>query len=252
MLPPVEIIELARIMGDPAHDLCIEAEGNVSCIGPDGVLWIKGSGKAMRNISADGFACCSMAPVLAAVRAESPVSETQAREILNASKLDRGPASPSTETYMHALILSVPDTKFVAHGHPTPLLSVLCHPKAPEWASKRLFPDEIVLLGPATCFVPYVAPGLPLAMAIDRASQDFRTAHGIEPKTFWLQNHGLIVTGRTAREVTSALLMAVKAARVLLGLLQTGAEPRWLSEAEVDQIYNWPDEHARQRALWGA
>jgi len=250
VLPPVELIELARAMGDPAHDLCILAEGNVSCRSKEGHLWIKGSGSSMRGIAADGFACVRTAPVLEAVRLQAPMSEAAARELLNSSKLDRGRALPSTETFMHASLLERLGGGFLAHGHPTPLLSLLALPESEEWAAKRLFPDEIVLCGPASCWVPYVAPGLPLAQEIDRRSDTFVARHGIEPKSFWLQNHGLIVHGKTHREAQSAALMAVKAARVLLGALQTGRAPRWLTDAEVDQIYRWPDEHARQRALW--
>ncbi len=237
-------------MGDPAHDLCILAEGNVSCQAKEGQLWIKGSGSSMRGIAADAFACVKTPGVLEAVRLQAPMSETAARELLNAAKLDRGRALPSTETYMHALLLARSRGGFVAHGHPTPLLALLALPEAEEWATKRLFPDEIVLCGPASCWVPYVAPGLPLAQEIERRAEAFVARFGIEPKAFWLQNHGLIAVGKSHKEALGAALMAVKAAHVLLGALQTGRVPRWLTDAEVDQIYRWPDEHARQRALW--
>lgn len=251
MLPPVELIELARVLGDPINDLCIEAEGNVSAAGDNGTLWIKGSGLAMKGISADGFACVQTRTVLDAVRLGTPMPETGARDLLNRAKVDRGAAIPSTETFMHASLLARPGSRFIAHGHPTPLLSLLVLPEVEAYCNKRLFPDEIVLCGPATCFIPYVAPGLPLAQEIDRRADAFAEKYGVEPKTFWLENHGYIAVGRTHREAISASLMVVKAARVLLGALQTGQEPKWLTDREVDQIYRWPDEHERQRRLWG-
>lgn len=249
MSPPIELIELARWLGDPAHDCCIEAEGNVSARTPLG-LWIKGSGARMAGIHADGFAHCRIEPVLAAVRSSESLSEAETRATLNGSKMDSGPLWPSTETFMHALLIAE-GASYVAHSHPTPILSLLCRSDAEQFADKRLFPDEIVLLGPASSFVPYTAPGLPLARELAKRKAAFSSHFGVEPKTYLLENHGLIVVGQSAREVTAACAMAVKAARVLLGCLQSGAEPKFLSREEVDQIFRWPDEHARQRALWG-
>lgn len=251
MRPPDDLIHLARFMGSPDNELCIEAEGNVSAALASGELWIKGSGVPMRTIEGEGFALVDPPPIVEAVRSDRPIGEAEARALLNDSKRDGGPASPSTETFMHASLLSRSSYRFVAHGHPTPLLSLLVSQGAEEWATKRLFPDEIVLCGPASCWVPYVAPGLPLAREIERRATIFAGAYGIEPKTFWLQNHGLIVLGESHREAMSAAAMAVKAARVMLGALQLGQDVRWLTDAEVDQIYNWPDEHARQQRLWG-
>jgi rhamnose utilization protein RhaD (predicted bifunctional aldolase and dehydrogenase) len=237
-------------MGDPQNDLCIEAEGNVSgCESPEDI-WVKGSGIPMRGITEEGFARVSTTQILEAVRSLAHLGEGEARDLLNAAKTDDGPASPSTETFMHAVLLARSEFRFVAHGHPTPLLSLLVLQEAEQWASKRLFPDEIVLCGPAACWVPYVPPGLPLAREIDRSASVFLHKYGIEPKSYWLQNHGLIVLGRTHREAMSAAAMSVKAARVLLGALQSGRGLRWLTDAEVDQIYRWPDEHARQQRLW--
>lgn len=250
MQPPIELIHLAHAMAEPAADLCILAEGNVSCSVKAGRIWIKGSGQEMREIGPAGFACVDVATILEAVLSSRAISETAAREVLNKAKVDAGPAVPSTETYMHASLLARTGRGFVAHGHPAPLLSLLTLPEAEGWATKRLFPDEIVLCGPASCWIPYVAPGLPLAREIEQRSEAFRVRFGIEPKSYWLQNHGLIVVGQTAREAEAGALMAVKAARVLLGALQTGKEVRFLDDLEVDQIYNWPDEHARQKALW--
>lgn len=198
-------------------------------------------------IGSDGFSRVALAAVLDLIR-DSNHDETALRRALDAARLD-GPA-PSTESFMHASLMSLCGARVVVHTHPEPILSLVCLPEAPQWAGRRLFPDEIVCCGPATAFVPYVAPGLPLARELEERCRAFHEGCGQWPKTLWLENHGLITIGATIAEAEAATAMAIKAARVLLGALQTGREPRWLSEDEVAQIHHWPDEHARQRMLF--
>jgi rhamnose utilization protein RhaD (predicted bifunctional aldolase and dehydrogenase) len=250
MPPPRELIELAHAMADPALDAAILAEGNVSAsCGPDS-FWIKASGCSMVGANESSFVEVSYEPVLQAL--DNPSSnEVEVRKRLNDARIDPNTtALPSTETFMHAYLLSLPEIRFVAHTHPTPLLSLLSLESGADLAKRRLFPDEIVLCGAAACWVPYVAPGLPLALEIIGAVTLFQAAYGVHPKTIWLENHGLITLGKTAKEAESATRMSVKAARVALGALQTGQPIRWLEDSEVQQIGNWPDEHYRQRLLW--
>ncbi|HWA83974.1 MAG TPA: class II aldolase/adducin family protein [Fimbriimonadaceae bacterium] len=245
---PNELLSLARAMAAPENDLCILAEGNVSARAGEDSFWVKGSGQAMGAMGVDGFSLVRLRQVCEAVDGDF-ADDGAIRQALNDACVE-GP-SPSTETFMHASLLQLPGVSFVGHTHPTPLLSLLCLSDARDYATRRLFPDEIVCCGPAACFVPYVAPGLELARSIRRETAAFLVKHGITPKTFWLENHGLIAVGATAKEVESACLMSVKAARVLLSALQSGRTVKWLTVEEVAHIYNWPDEHARQKALWG-
>ena len=251
MPPPRELVELAHAMADPLLGAAILAEGNVSAsCGPE-TFWIKASGKSMGGADASSFVEVCYEPVLQAL--DHPLSDERAvRALLNASRVDETAESiPSTECFMHAFLLSLPEVKFVAHTHPAPLLSLLCLEDGADLAAKRLFPDEIVLCGAASCWVPYVALGLPLALEIVGAVTLFQAAYGVQPKTLWLQNHGLIALGGTAKEAESATRMSVKAAEVALGALQAGKAIRWLEDREIQQIASWPDEHYRQRQLWG-
>jgi rhamnose utilization protein RhaD (predicted bifunctional aldolase and dehydrogenase) len=243
-----DLLDLAHFLAAPGLEMCLLAEGNVSGRCDETCFWVKGSGQEMAAMSAQGFSRID-SEKLAKVMYKPFSSDEEIRAALNATCLEGPP--PSTETFMHGLLLGQPGIHFVAHTHPTSLLSLLCLPGCQDWAARRLFPDEIVCCGPATCFVPYVAPGLELARAIARESALFQDRHGVRPKLYWLENHGMIAVGASCREVKAACLMAVKAARVLLGALQTGHEPKWLTDAEIAHIYNWPDEHARQRALFG-
>lgn len=237
-------------MAEPGLDAAILAEGNVSCQGGEGTIWVKASGHGMVGIGPEGFVEVEIEPVVAALD-RSVRDETAVRELLNMARVDPSvSAVPSTETFMHAWLLGLADVGFVAHTHPVSLLSLLVLADGESLARRRLFPDEIVLCGAASAWVPYVAPGLPLAIEIRASVLRFQEQYGVLPKTIWLQNHGLITLGRSLKEAESATRMAVKAARVTLGALKTGKQVRWLSEEEIQQIANWPDEHFRQRLLW--
>lgn len=245
-----ELVTLSRTLGDPAHDLAILAEGNTSARADEGAFYVKASGFSMRTIGAHGFVLVRSHPIMQAL-AGPDLTDDEVRQVLaNARLTTTGEAMPSVETFMHAYLLDLPGVTLIGHAHPTPLLTLLSLENARELAKQRLFPDEIVCCGPASAFVPYVDPGLPLARAIKAAVEEYVEEYGSVPKTIWLQNHGLIALGKSSREIESAMLMSVKAARVWLGALSTGQALRPLTSVQIDRIHTRPDEHYRQRLLW--
>jgi L-ribulose-5-phosphate 4-epimerase len=251
MSVPHSLIELAHDLAEPSLDASILAEGNVACAAGDERLWVKASGHRMGGIAASGFTEVWRAPVLRALD-EPPPHEDAVRDVLNGARCapDRDPA-PSTETYMAALLLQLPGIEFVAHTHPTALIALLSTKEGQNYARMRLFPDHVVFCGPASCWVPYVPPGLPLALEMRKSLQDFQRDWSQPPKAIWLQNHGLITVGASAKEAACATFLSIKAARALLGALQTGAPLAPMTRAQVEQIANWKDEHFRQQLLWG-
>jgi len=243
--PAKDLVWLSRMLGDPAHDLAILAEGNAS-MKTGGTFLVKASGRELASLDEDGLVEIDLERAVAALDGPA-LSDEQTRDALrNVSKSE---LMPSVETFVHAYLLTLPGAAFVGHTHPTPLLSLLCTPLAQNLAASRLFPDEIVCCGPESAFVPYVDPGLPLARSIRDSVREFVDRRGELPRTIWLQNHGLIAIGTTAREVLGAHLMAHKAARVWLGALSSGTEPNRLSDADIDRIHTRPDEHYRQALL---
>lgn len=44
------LLELAHALGDPARDLAILGEGNVSAACGDGTFWVKASGSSLRTL----------------------------------------------------------------------------------------------------------------------------------------------------------------------------------------------------------
>jgi len=236
-------------LGDPSADLAILAEGNASARAGD-TFWVKASGFSLSTMNAGGLVEVDLQRALGYLNGPD-LDDAQIREALKGVRVDPSvELMPSVETFMHAYLLSLPDVEFVGHTHPTPLLSLLAIDNAEEISEQRLFPDEVVCCGPATAFVPYVDPGLPLARAIKESVERYIRKWESAPKTIWLQNHGLIVLGKNPKEIESGTLMSVKAARVWLGALSTNLDIVPLTEAQVNRIHTRPDEHYRQRLLW--
>lgn len=246
-----ELIEMSRTLGNPSERFAMLAEGNTSSHADEGSFWVKASGHSLCDIEPMGFARVAYQPLLDAFDRPVP-DDAQVRAVLMEATLEsKNGALPSVEAFMHAWLLKLPGVAVIGHTHPEPLLSILCTLDAREFAVKRIFPDEIVCCGPAACYVDYTDPGLPLAIKLRERVNVYMEKFGEPPKTIWLQNHGLIALGATAREVISATFMQAKAARILLGALQAGKDLRFLSQIEIERIHTRPDERYRQKLLWG-
>jgi rhamnose utilization protein RhaD (predicted bifunctional aldolase and dehydrogenase) len=181
---------------------------------------------------------------------QDDISDDAVKEGLEATKVDPSVSvRPSVETVLHALALQLEGINFVGHTHPTAINAVLCSQQGEEAASGRLFPDHIVYCGPASVYIPYTDPGVPLARAVRDGIDRYIDAHREIPKVVLMQNHGLIALGRTAQQVEDITAMAVKAARVLLGTYGLGG-PRFFTEQNVKRIHTRPDELYR-RAVAG-
>jgi len=243
-----QLVTLSRHLADPANDYVILGEGNTSARADDETFWVKASGRPMDGIGADGFVRVRFAPVLRLLKA-SDFSDDDVKAGLEVARVDPAATSrPSVETVLHALTLQLEGVSFVGHTHPTAVNSILCSQRAEEAIAGRLFPDEIVVCGPAPAYVPYTDPGLPLARAVREALQAHMAEWGEPPKVILMQNHGLIALGRTAQEVENITAMYVKTARVIIGTYALGG-PRSLSEGAVERIHTRPDELYRRRKL---
>lgn len=240
-----ELLEMTCELARPEHGQVILSEGNTSAK-DHASLWIKASGRQMPGIDRDGFVQVDRIKVVQSLD-QSGQSNEDLRRLLNESRTDsRSALIPSTETFMHAWLLDQPDVNFVAHSHPVTTLGVMCGPNPAKFAAERYFPDQIVLCGPKSVLVPYVAPGLALAKAIRGGWREYETNMGKPPKTILMINHGMIAVGKTAGEALSACLMMEKAAKVFV--VAGNAQP--MTPDQVAHIDNWTDEHYRQLQLW--
>jgi rhamnose utilization protein RhaD (predicted bifunctional aldolase and dehydrogenase) len=196
--------------------------------------------------SRESFVRVRFAPILDGLRAEQ-MPDDAVKQLLRSSTVE-GARAPSIETFLHAMCLQLEGVRFVGHTHPTVAVGLLAAANSRELFSGCLFPDQIVVLGPAFAYVPYADPGLPLAHAVQQSIRDFTNAFQRAPKTIVMENHGVILLGATAADVLNATRMFVKVCRILSTSLLAGA-PRFLTPAQVQRIDQRPDELARRKTF---
>jgi len=267
-----QLVSMSNRLGDPVLDYVILGEGNTSARADAGTFWVKASGTELRSIDRTGFVRVSFEQVLAMLDAPS-LTDEEVKQRLNQAKVepsiprqprDSGPrqardgegsgsatgveAHPSVETVLHAICLSLEGVNFVGHTHPTAINGLTCSAAFETAVGGRLFPDEIVICGPAPVVVPYTDPGVPLARKVHDLINQYIAEYHQVPKTILMQNHGLITLGRTAQQVENITAMAVKAARVLLGTYALGG-PHFMTREAVDRIHTRPDELYRRKLL---
>lgn len=241
-----QLIGMSQSLGDPANDYVILGEGNTSVRADDDSFWVKASGTELVRASRDSFVRVRFAPILEAMDG-AQLTDAQVKQLLKTVTVE-GARAPSIETFLHALCLQLEGIQFVGHTHPVAAVSLLCSQHSRELFSGSLFPDQIVLLGPAFVYVPYTDPGLPLALAVRDGVRQFVETQRRVPKVLMMENHGVFALGGTAQEVLNITQMLVKTCRVLTGTLAAGG-PRFLSPEHVARIDQRPDELARRHGF---
>jgi rhamnose utilization protein RhaD (predicted bifunctional aldolase and dehydrogenase) len=245
-----KLIAMSRAIGAPEQECAILGEGNSSARASAETFYVKASGASLCTAEASSFVEVRFDTVLRILEDRvSGDAEVTAR--LNEARVDPGATRrPSVETTFHAALLSLEGVNYVGHCHPVSANALLCSVAAPEIFRGRLFPDEIVCCGPEPVWVPYVDPGVPLALAVKEGVEDYLNRWGTPPRIVLMQNHGIIALGSAPSEVLSATFMMVKTAKILLGAIAAGG-PNYLTDRNVSRIYSRPDEHYRQKALRG-
>ena len=87
-------------------------------------------------------------PLLVAVEGDAAFSDADVEDLLFGVRTDPEALKPSVESLFHAWLLALDGVAFVGHTHPLAAISVLSSPYAEAYATRRLFPDQIVYCGP--------------------------------------------------------------------------------------------------------
>ncbi len=241
------LLELSHELGREDRQMAILGEGNTSTRLGAGTFLIKASGCSLGSLREQDVVECN-AGMLLPLLDQNSLTDQEIETALLASRVDPQSKKPSVEALFHAYCLSLAEVEFVGHTHAVAVNQILCSPRAAEFATQRIFPDEIVCCGSAAVFVPYTDPGLPLAQAIRDRTHAFIENHREIPRLILLENHGIITLGRTPAAVLAAMLMAEKTAVIWSGAAMLGG-PKFLSRENVQRIAGRADEHYRQRAL---
>lgn len=244
-----ELVGLARGLGDPARELAILGEGNVSALAGNGTFWVKASGSSLGTLTEADLSCVRLDAVLDLLERDN-LSEAEVEAELAAALTNTAHKKPSVETFLHALCLRHGGARWVGHTHAVAVNQILCSQLGAEPFRQHIFPDAVVVCGRAPAVVPYTDPGFALAQAVQQELKRYGDAHGVPPKLLLMENHGPVALGGSAREVLNITLMADKWARTLLGTYALGG-PRFLPESEVARIDLRLDEDYRRRRLVG-
>jgi rhamnose utilization protein RhaD (predicted bifunctional aldolase and dehydrogenase) len=241
------LLKLSRDLANPIHPLAILGEGNTSARLGGKTFLVKASGSSLGTLTTSGVVECR-GDVLLALLDDRAASDVRVDQTLMAARVDAGARKPSVEALFHAWFLTLPDVEFVGHAHAPAVNSILCSPRAGDFATNRIFPDEVVCCDVASVFVPYTDPGLQLARTIRDRTNAFIKQHRRPPRVVLLENHGIITLGRTPEAVLAAMLMAEKAASIWLGSAALGG-PVFLPAKVVARLAGRQDEALRRKVL---
>ena len=241
------LIQLSHDLGREERELAILGEGNVSADLGDGTFYVKASGSQLGTIDANGFTRVRMETIFDALQAPDK-SDERVKKVLEDSRMDKKASLPSVETFLHAICLREGGAKWVGHTHPVSVLRIIASKLGAQPFQRHIFPDAIVVCGRHMAAVPYVDPGIHLALALRASLRQFMNERKAAPKVIMMANHGPVILGQTQRDVLNAMLMLDKWAKVLIGTYAAGG-PQFLDEKLSDRIENRPDEHYRRRAI---
>jgi rhamnose utilization protein RhaD (predicted bifunctional aldolase and dehydrogenase) len=243
-----DLVAMSNALGAPALDCAILGEGNTSARLDAETFYVKGSGCFLASMKDSDFVHLKFATILSLMQG-APADEAKLKAVYEAAKVDPAQSRrPSVETLFHAVLLGYPGVSVVAHTHPTAINALTCSPRWSEHLAGRMFPDEAVVLGRESVFVPYVDPGVVLARTIAEGVDAYAQRHGEVPKAVYMQNHGFIALAASTVDASNITAMAVKAARIRLGALGAGGISRLPAEV-IDHLIARPDEKYRAKAI---
>lgn len=242
-----DLLTLSHEIGREDRGLAILGEGNTSVRLSDETFAVKASGTCLGTLKEEDTVECRFSALLPLLEKKS-MTDKEIDDALLASRVNPKAKKPSVEAVFHAWLLTLPGINFIGHAHATTVNQILCSPRARDFSTHRMFPDEIVCCSVASVLIPYTDPGLKLAQTIRKETEAFIQKLGHQPRIILMQNHGTIALGASWQAVLTVMLMAEKAAKIFVGAAALGG-PVFFSKENVARISGRPDEAYRQRAL---
>lgn len=214
-----ELLEMTLALAEPERDLVILSEGNTSELIGDEIV-VKASGSSMRTATRNDFVAASVDELVRLLRDPS-ADQDRLTAALTAGEIDGRPLRASVESLVHVAVRALAPVRYVAHTHPTDVVSLLASRQAASAFAEPVYTDELLILG-RPLFVPYAQPGLELGRLFLERLEGYMNEHGELPSLVLLGNHGIVAISQTAAGVEAVSMMAVKSARVRLGARAAG------------------------------
>ena len=186
------LIEYSRRYGaDPA---LVNAGGGNTSAKENGIMYIKCSGTALAQASADSFARMDMTALEATLTKKYPDTDKEREAAFLADMMaarceGEENKRPSVETLLHALF----PQKFVLHLHPALVNGLTCS-KGNETLAREILGENVV-------WIPACRPGYILAMLM---YEKFKQAGG-NINVVLLENHGVFFAADTVAELDKLL-----------------------------------------------
>ncbi len=177
------------------------------------VLYVKGSGSDIADITPKGFAALKLEEVLP-LFFRTQMSDEDMTAYLERTQFETGRPRQSIETLLHAF---VPD-KHVDHTHPDAIISLACSPNGRE-VMREIYGDR-------AAWVDYIRPGFALSKQIGAAVRDNPSLECVV-----MGKHGLVTWGETSKQSYDNTIR-------ILGEAETYLETRKLGQpfgAQLDQ-----------------
>jgi len=197
-----KLVEMSNRYGSNP-EFVLAGGGNTS-FKDEETLYVKGSGKALADVTADDFVSMDRSKLSAMLRKDYPKDddsrEAAALNDMMAAKLPGNEDKrPSVEAPLHNLF----QYKYVLHVHPALINGLTCG-KNGEAEARRLIGDELV-------WVPLSRPGYALSVFCYEKMKEYTDHTGKNPRLVLLQNHGIFAAGDTVEDVDKMMLRVMSA-----------------------------------------
>jgi len=169
------------------------------------VLWVKGSGSDVADITNRGFAGLKLDEVLPLFERDSMTDEEMI-SYLDRTAFETGRPRQSIETLLHAFI----PAKHVDHTHPDAIISIACTPNGREIMRE--------IWGERAAWVDYIRPGFTLSQQIGEAVRN-------NPKVecIVMAKHGCVTWGDTSKECYENTLRIIREAQAYIDSAHSSA-----------------------------
>ncbi len=202
----------SRLLG-AEEDLVLHGGGNTSVkcsitnlVGEvQEILYIKGSGWDLGVIAPQGFPGLDLA-YLRKLRQVGDLSDAEMVNQFRTHLLDAGSPNPSIETLVHAFL----PQRFIDHTHADAIVTLTNREDAETHLHEAL--------GENIGILPFIMPGLPLALAL---AELYERNPGID--CIILKNHGIFTFGEDAKTAYDRMIDAVSRAEAYLAKRAAGA-----------------------------
>ncbi|MCR5485676.1 MAG: class II aldolase/adducin family protein [Clostridiales bacterium] len=189
-------------------ELVLAGGGNTSAK-ENGILYVKGSGTSLSDITADGFVKMDIQKLMVMLDKKYPSGDSEreaaALHDLMAARLpSESMKRPSVETLLHAIF----PQRYVLHLHPALINGLTCGADGKNIAD-TLFKDDIL-------WIDICKPGYILANICNKKMKEYKARTGKDVSVMLLQNHGVFIADDTEGGLSEKLDFVMSTLRSLL------------------------------------